>query len=485
MLKEVSVNLFDGAFVQNVVFSDGLNIISGINGAGKTNFLRYVKQNIGSCRFEGEPFGQHQIVAINPKRNSQRKTVEAVLQEFRQNNRNFDQMSSERLQAQFDDNSFHNYASISELFYAIFDRETKDGTDRTVKMQEITKQFNDVLSSVFSEYEVVSNWDPLRGVPEISIVKNGSSTIPLMGLSTGEQEVFSLILNMHFLKGQTRLFLIDEPELHLNWHLEEKLFDFFLNLTNEQNSQMIVATHSRTIFKKKFIERVQYFSWEDAKIVVRKDLPIEQKRNIAGEAIEIIKLGDFSRPTFFVEDSSHEEFLLALFRKMGKELTVTQSGNSVNVKSLFKLSKKDGGWLNSYFMVDGDGQGNQFPAEKSFIHLDKYCIENYYLSLKVAPKVLGTTSTKFKATLVRAIQARGSEILKTNKYLAFLLDRLKSSDITQESLDLFDGSVLLSFVLDELGVARTKFVSDMIDYWVGSNRLNSFIPENLGRVLSE
>jgi hypothetical protein len=68
-----------------------------------------------------------------------------------------------------------------------------------------------------------------------------------------------------------------------------------------------------------------------------------QQRRLAGDAIRIIKLGAFTRPTFFVEDAARTRFIEAI-----AAVSVLECGNSSNVKSLYSLSQSDGGRQNSY-----------------------------------------------------------------------------------------------------------------------------------------
>ena len=58
------------------------------------------------------------------------------------------------------------------------------------------------------------------------------------------------------------------------------------------------------------------------------------------------------------------------------------------MKSLFRQLKKEGGWGLSYFLTDGDNEGNPFPNEERFFHLEKYCIENYLLNIPLTAQVI-------------------------------------------------------------------------------------------------
>jgi hypothetical protein len=76
-----------------------------------------------------------------------------------------------------------------------------------------------------------------------------------------------------------------------------------------------------------------------------------QQRRLAGDAIRIIKLGAFTRPTFFVEDAAHTRFIETMAAALSKDVSVLECGNSSNVKSLYSLSQSDGGRQNCYLQA--------------------------------------------------------------------------------------------------------------------------------------
>ena len=45
-------------------------------------------------------------------------------------------------------------------------------------------------------------------------------------LSLGETSILALALNVYTTRNSNDVYLIDEPEIHLNWHLEQQLFEF-------------------------------------------------------------------------------------------------------------------------------------------------------------------------------------------------------------------------------------------------------------------
>jgi len=459
-IKTANVNLFD-VFTQTIILSKGLNIISGENGTCKSHFLKALRQ-LKNVTIEGDSNQlQGRIFAFNPKRNSERQNLEQVFQTLRQQNRGYDNFISETVQKQFNDQAIDTYSSCSELFYFFYDKKCKKGGDQKQYMEEVCDEFNLVISSIFDDYKIDATWNDLKGAPTLKLVKK-ETEIPLNAVSCGEQEVLSLILNIYSAKDSVDIYLIDEPEVHLNWHLEEKLFEFFHQFCDKHEKQIVLTTHSRVIFKQKFHDLAQFFVWREGKIHVENALPKEQRKKIAGEAIEIIKLGNFNKVTVFVEDESHKNFIEVLAEELDSEVTPVISGNSFNVKSMFKLSIEEGGWKNCFFMIDGDNQGNPFPNEKSFIHLEKYCIENYVLDINSLSEALNMKETDIKKLVLESLLDVKHEIFKKNKFFEFLVDRLNLDDISSENLSKLDASVFSKSFLNKIGIKQRELFKKTI-----------------------
>lgn len=473
------VDLFDGAFSEKLSFLPHLNLVSGENGTGKTNLLRQIKTqlNLASLDEPGKPIN---ILAISPKRNSERKNLQTVINQFKQQNRGLDNFILERLGAQINDNTFENYPSLGDLFYLSFDKKMRGGKIPAPEyMNQVVEEFNKVVKSVFDNYEIVATWDSKNGIPDIKLKKNTNREIPLEFLSLGEQEVLSLVLNIFSSKDLVDVFLIDEPEVHLNWNLEERLFDFFKDFCVKNNKQMIVATHSRIIFKESFLKVTKFLYWEENKVKVTTNLSPDHKKKLAGEAIDIIRLRDFSKPTFFIEDEAQKRVLEEFSTQLGKEISVSIAGNCSNVRSIYKLSINDGGWLNAFFLEDGDNSENPYPNKPNFIHLDKYCIENYFLDSDIISSLYSKTPEEIKQTILDTIKTKKNLILKKNKHLDFLIDRLTITDITKERLSSFDGSIILDLIIEKMELKKDTFTKDFIHHCISNSILAKIFPANL------
>ena len=69
-------------------------------------------------------------------------------------------------------------------------------------------------------------------------------------LSSGERHLLLLFLNVFTSSNQSRLFIIDEPELSLNVKWQRELVDSLLGLTKNSTCQFLLATHSIELLSK-------------------------------------------------------------------------------------------------------------------------------------------------------------------------------------------------------------------------------------------
>lgn len=449
-IVSANLNILNGLLSGSMSFTPGLNIISGENGTLKTQLLQALR---GGSAVASQMGTQLRMQTFSPKRNSERRATEAILQHFRQHNRTWEANLNERVAAQINVSGFDNYPSLGDLYYLVFEHRCKDGTDRRNHMAAVEREFNDVIQSVFPHYKMLAIWDDRLGAPRIKMSKNSNVEFPIESLSMGEQEVLSLILSISTSRENVDVYLIDEPEVHLNWHLEERLFAFLDDLCNRENKQAIVVTHSRTIFKPRFFPKAQFLRWgDDQRVTWGRDLTAQQRSRLAGDAIEIVALGDFSKITFFVEDSSHTNVVNAIAGVLGSRVSVSQCGNSTNVKSLYRYQLSHGRWANAYFLIDGDNQGNPYPDDRCFIHLPYYCIENILLDPATLERASGRPMEEVLSVLVSALKTKRSTIFQKNKFFEFLADCISAEHMTFDRLKSFDASVVVEDVLAALGL---------------------------------
>lgn len=478
-----NLNILNGVLQGTMDFTPGLNIISGENGTLKTQLLQSLRNGSAVASIQGQPL---RMQAISPKRNSERRAAETILQVFRQQSKTWETNLNERASGQINTSGFDNYPSLGDLYYLIFEHRCKDGKDRRAHMESVVAEFNGVINAVFTKYQLIAAWDDGLGAPKIRMSKNGDVNFPIESLSMGEQEVLSLILSVSTSRNDVDVYLIDEPEVHLNWHLEELLFSFLDDLCEKYHKQVIVVTHSRTIFKPRFLPKAQFLSWgDDKRVTWGRDLTRLQRSRLAGDAVEIVALGDFSKVTVFVEDRVHAEVVAAIAEVMDIDINTSQCGNATNVKSLYRYQRGQGHWTNAYFMVDGDNQGNPYPDDLQFIHLPYYCIENLLLDPELLSVVSMRSVTDVQNIIVEIFRNKRHVIFQKNKFFEFLADGLTPEHMTFERLKSFDASVVLNDIIARLDLVS---LSDLLPKYLhaakSAARLDSVVPHQLLKMFS-
>lgn len=488
-VKSISVNEFNGGLNQKIDFSEGLNILSGVNGTGKTTVLKRIKERISNpqeVEIEGTVTG---IIPFSPKRNAEKKGIEAIYQYSLQQNRSKQAVIQEALGRAMTDSEFAKYESLGDVFVLDFGERCRVGTIAPQKvMEEVQDEYNTVIKSVFPEYKLVSQWNPnagTNGSPTVQLVTKYGNPIDLSQMSCGESEVLALIFNVYFNRSTTDIFLIDEPEVHLNWSLEKGLFKFFDNFAQDHKKQIIVTTHSRIIFDKNFMGKTQFFVFRKNKVTVEKQPPVEYLEEIAGETASIVATTAPVVKTFFVEDDFHSitvNGLLKIFSKTASVIIVKDSSGAI--QNFYKVLTSNADiydqWVNAYLVVDGDGKKPMHTGDQRFVHLAKHCIESYFFQMTDLAKVLGLTESDLKKEISGKIKNNPAyfEGIHSN-FIQSLLTKLTQGDITIDLMSSFDSSKLLHALLADKKMKWEVFVEKYLQELNANNTLDNVFDKKL------
>jgi ABC-type cobalamin/Fe3+-siderophores transport system ATPase subunit len=451
-VEEFELNEYSGALHLTVRFSEGLNIIGGENGTGKTTLIRRLRESIngGPTKIHRDDPSRPNVIrvfALSPKRNAERQAYEQIVARLRQQNRTYATLVSELTNRAINDATFEAYPHLGEAFYFHYENATRDGGSQIEGMNLVVQEFNSVLQKVFPNYRIMATWDAGSRSPVPMVQVDNREGLRLDALSLGQREVLSLMFNIYTARNDYDLVLIDEPELHLNWTLERGLFEFFDWFCSEYKKQMIVTTHSRVAFDKSFLPRTQFLVWNGNSVECTQTPSNTQRVAMAGEIAASIVAAAPQLTTFYVEDDRQSQVVSALAKARGRAVTTVPCGSSEVVKAIFKFARGQAGWdQNAFFVIDGDNQGNSFPGQTHFVHLDRYCVECYLLDMRVLQHMTGKAEAILQQDLLAAVKGRSAAIFKTGKSGAFgqrLLSRARVEDLTTELLAELDCSEIL------------------------------------------
>ena len=155
-----------------------------------------------------------------------------------------------------------------------------------------------------------------------------------------------------------------------------------------------------------------------------------------------------------------------------------------NVKSLYSYNKAHGMWQNAYFIIDGDNQGNPFPGDAHFIHLNVYCIENLLLDITTLASISALAEAKIQSIICDLIKENKNQIFKKNQFLEFLVDHITPDSITYDRLSYFDASTITDDLIKQLGLSADEFKTKYFCELDKSGRLSKILPAALLKAVS-
>lgn len=167
-------------------------------------------------------------------------------------------------------------------------------------------------------------------ISEVSIrVKVSSSTEPLTfrELSEGEQQLLTVLGLLKFTGGKDSLFLLDEPDTHLNPSWAVKYLKFVREFVpNHETSHLLMVTHHPLAIAELKKEQVQVMKRGEAKQIIAK-MPDESPR---GMGINLILRSDIFGLQTTLDDDTNQRLTarnaLAAQEILSKEKVVREEG---------------------------------------------------------------------------------------------------------------------------------------------------------------
>jgi ABC-type lipoprotein export system ATPase subunit len=488
-IKSINVNLFNGKFNQIIHFGPNLNILSGVNGTGKTKVLQLLKQGTNiTVEPQSIQFNQIKVIALSPKRNAEKRAQQSLLSFIRTTN--LPNKIQESLGKQIRDETYDSYPSFAELFCLKFEKLRSQNFQSKFQQQILDEFINrinsEVMGFILPNYRLESSWNTTNDSLDIKIYKESANDyVNLENLSTGEQELLSLAFNIYLTKEDIDIFLIDEPEIHLNWTIEKNLFNFLKEFSVNYQKQIIVSTHSRIIFYNSFQDYVTYLVWEDGQIKVKNKVLQEYKEKIAGESVALLSVIQPDKKTLFVEDNEHEitiRALLEIYGKSGELEIIKLSGGSGIIENFYKILKQNPDltsfWTNAYFLQDGDNKPSSL--RNRFIKLQKYSIESYYLDLEILSALLNKSEEDLRKQLIDSIKKNKGKIAGGGKNAIFLEQLIEQiENINPEIFNTLDCSQFFDDFVRVFGYKKEDFIKKYIQKAYELRKLEEIFDQEL------
>ncbi len=274
--------------------------------------------------------------------------------------------------------------------------------------------------------------------------------------------------------------MIDEPELHLNWALEERLFKFLRKFAINNKKQVIVSTHSRIIFSQEFKDNCVFLYFDENKLIkVTKNAPPNLLKEVSGEVIKYSLASNVK--TIFVEDKRHKQALKILGKLFDNtNYNLQPLGSKTNLLAIYNAIKQDpqgGLFKESYVLIDGDGETDKDPAENRYIKLKKYSIESYFLEIKTLSKITGKTIAQIKKIMTQALNDYKKKKAKDN--FLFIGDLPKSAIDLKVIENSKISKELFGRVCKKLGITEYNLMKKYFEYLHSNSKLKQHIGSKL------
>ena len=236
-----------------------VNILSGINGVGKSTILNKVVKGLAS----GGEFPSHMLKGVHliVEPEDAKWIRYDVIRSFDRPILNLDAVGKLNtalsdltteldLQLFFLQRKYLDYqVNIGNRIIACLQSGDTDAALKAQKISEPKKTFQDLIDDLFAE----TGKRIVRTENEIRFSQIGETLTPYQ-LSSGEKQMLVIMLTVIVEDQQPYVLFMDEPEvsLHVDW--QQRLIDLILTLN--PNVQIILTTHSPAVIMNGWADRV-------------------------------------------------------------------------------------------------------------------------------------------------------------------------------------------------------------------------------------
>lgn len=233
-----------------------VNILSGINGVGKSTILNKVIRSLS----QGGEFPSHSLKGVRLKvsPDDARWIRYDIIRSFDRPLMNSDSISK------------INVDLVTELDWQLFQLQRKyldyqvnignriietlqsgeaDAAEKAQQISQPKKRFQDILDDLFTE----TGKKIIRSENEIKFSSLGEELAPYQ-LSSGEKQILVILLTVLVEDNESYVLFMDEPEVSLHIEWQKRLIDLILELN--PNVQIILTTHSPAVIMNGWIDRV-------------------------------------------------------------------------------------------------------------------------------------------------------------------------------------------------------------------------------------
>lgn len=232
-----------------------VNILSGINGVGKSTILSKVIRGLS----QGGEFPSHLLKGVHLKvQPSDAKWIRYdVIRSFDRPMVSSDSLSQiENLNTELDwqlfllQRKYLDYqVNVGNRIIEVLQSGAEDAAQQAQSISDAKKMFQDIIDDSFKE----TGKQIIRSENEIRFSQLGEVLRPYQ-LSSGEKQMLAILLTVLVEDRKPYVLFMDEPEVSLHFEWQKRLIELILKLN--PNVQLIVATHSPAVIMNGWMDHV-------------------------------------------------------------------------------------------------------------------------------------------------------------------------------------------------------------------------------------
>ncbi len=233
-----------------------INVLSGINGVGKSTILTKVVKGLAA----GGEFPSHMLKGVRLKVEPEdAKWIRYdLIRGFDRPLMNYDMVAKmdATLATELDWQLFQlqrkylDYqVNIGNRIIEVLQSGHPDAAQRAQQLSAPKKLFQDIIDNLYAD----TGKKIIRTENEIRFTQIGETLVPYQ-LSSGEKQILAILLTVLVEDQQNYVLFMDEPEvsLHIDW--QQQLIDLILQLN--PNVQIILTTHSPAVIMNGWMDKV-------------------------------------------------------------------------------------------------------------------------------------------------------------------------------------------------------------------------------------
>ena len=232
-----------------------VNILSGINGVGKSTILSKVIRGLA----QGGEFPSHMLKGVRLRvQPSDAKWIRYdVIRSFDRPMVSSDSLAQmENLKTELDwqlfvlQRKYLDYqVNVGNRIIEVLQRGGNDATEQAQSISQGKNLFQNIIDNLFKE----TGKSIIRSENEIRFTQLGEVLSPYQ-LSSGEKQMLVILLTVLVEDCKPYVLFMDEPEVSLHFEWQKQLIDLILQLN--PNVQLILATHSPAVIMNGWMDHV-------------------------------------------------------------------------------------------------------------------------------------------------------------------------------------------------------------------------------------